>query len=277
MASSRRSTIFISAVVTGLLMAGCAGTPHLNPVQKTQRAYQKAEKDSVVVRNAPDKLEDAQKAMNKLKHFSGNNGNQTAFKQQLALARQRIAIARKTAELRAAKNTVQRLSDELHKLQTKVHKIKKNRLQERLANMKINKRVKYLKYFNARQTSRGIVLSFKKITFYSGKSYLTSKAEPPIDELADLLDQYPDRNIRIEGYTDNSGPKSLNRKLSQQRADAVRKAIISRKIAPARVRAVGFGEQYPIASNKTKKGRQENRRVDIVISDKKGNIPDRRQ
>ena len=71
----------------------------------------------------------------------------------------------------------------------------------------------------------------------------------------------------IEGHTDSTGGDSFNLSLSQRRADSVRSAIMARGIAPQRVLARGYGEQYPVAGNNTSAGRQQNRRVEIVVLD----------
>lgn len=81
------------------------------------------------------------------------------------------------------------------------------------------------------------------------------------------MHDYPDRRIRIEGYTDSSAPESYNRKLSQRRVESIKEAIVSQGIAPSRMVTQGYGEPYPVASNDNRAGRQRNRRVEIVISD----------
>ncbi|MGA7305130.1 MAG: OmpA family protein, partial [Rhodothermales bacterium] len=83
------------------------------------------------------------------------------------------------------------------------------------------------------------------------------------------------RNILIEGFTDNVGKTSYNVDLSQRRANAVRDALISKGISQSRIRTNGLGEEYPVATNDTEAGRQQNRRVEIVISDESGKIPGR--
>ena len=80
------------------------------------------------------------------------------------------------------------------------------------------------------------------------------------------MKNYPDLKVVIEGHTDNVGKAAYNKKLSQERADAVKKYIVEEAgINANRIKAQGFGKDKPIASNKTKKGRQQNRRVEAAV------------
>jgi outer membrane protein OmpA-like peptidoglycan-associated protein len=124
-----------------------------------------------------------------------------------------------------------------------------------------------LSELKAKQTEKGIVLTLGDILFETGKSNLMPGAVRSIDILADFLKKYPKRNVLIEGYTDSVGTETYNLGLSQQRADAVRDSLRLRGIEAGRITARGYGEQFPIASNKTPAGRQQNRRVEITILD----------
>jgi outer membrane protein OmpA-like peptidoglycan-associated protein len=90
-------------------------------------------------------------------------------------------------------------------------------------------------------------------------------ARAEISQLAEVLDRYPQLRIRIEGHTDSIGSAKHNQKLSEGRADAVRKALISLGMRPENIEIVGFGAVRPVASNKTPDGRPQNRRVKLVI------------
>src|SRR5690554_2883338 len=88
-----------------------------------------------------------------------------------------------------------------------------------------------------------------------------------VESLAAFLREYPDTEVVIEGHSDSTGSEAFNLKLSQERADSVRNHLIEYfNISPDRIRAVGYGESRPIASNETPEGRQENRRVVAVVS-----------
>jgi len=90
-----------------------------------------------------------------------------------------------------------------------------------------------------------------------------------LDEIAATIAAHPEiLMIRIEGHTDDVGADVTNLKLSQSRADAVKKALVFRGIAENRLDAVGFGEMRPISSNASDDGRAENRRVEFIIVDR---------
>ena len=89
-------------------------------------------------------------------------------------------------------------------------------------------------------------------------------------QLAQFLNEHPERRIEIDGFTDSVGADGYNLDLSQRRADAVSAALISRGIDPSRIGTQGYGKSYPVASNSEASGRQLNRRVEVVIGDENG-------
>ncbi|MEO0559272.1 MAG: OmpA family protein [Bacteroidota bacterium] len=127
----------------------------------------------------------------------------------------------------------------------------------------------------AAQTERGLVLTLGDVLFDVGKSELKAGGLRAVDELATFLGEYPERVVLIEGFTDSSGSDETNLALSQRRADAVQAALVDRGVAVERIQTIGYGEDYPKASNDSPAGRQLNRRVEVVISDDSGIIPER--
>ncbi|MDA8027825.1 MAG: OmpA family protein [Nitrospiraceae bacterium] len=125
----------------------------------------------------------------------------------------------------------------------------------------------------ARETNRGLVLTLGSVLFGVNKASIKPGGIKNIDKLADFMKGDPHRNVMIEGYTDNTGSRDYNNTLSEKRAEAVRDALVDKGIDSQRIVTKGFGEDYPVASNKTTAGRQQNRRVEIVISDEKGKFP----
>ena len=119
----------------------------------------------------------------------------------------------------------------------------------------------------ARDGERGLVLTLGYVVFDAGKASLQPSAMTAIDRLAQLMTVYPERSVRIEGHTDSSGDDADNRALSERRALAVRDALLARGVDAKRVEAVGYGETRPIADNGTASGRQQNRRIVMVLSD----------
>jgi len=122
----------------------------------------------------------------------------------------------------------------------------------------------------AKQTERGTVLTLGDVLFDTGQATLKPGADLSLDRLAAYLRAHPQTRILIEGHTDSRGSDAYNDALSERRAQAVATALISRGVVEDAVRAIGRGKAYPVASNDTEAGRQQNRRVEIVLSDNSG-------
>ena len=130
-----------------------------------------------------------------------------------------------------------------------------------------------LKEMEAEQTERGVVLTLSDVLFDTGEADLRQGAMRAIDRLVEYMESNPKRELLIEGHTDSRGSEAYNRQLAADRAAAVAEALVQRGIARSRLRTVGLGEAYPVASNESSAGRQENRRVEIVVSDPNGKFP----
>ena len=130
-----------------------------------------------------------------------------------------------------------------------------------------------LEEMKAEQTERGVVLTLSDVLFDTGEADLRQGAMRAMDRLAEYMESNPKRELLIEGHTDSRGSEEYNRQLAGERAAAVAEALVQRGIARSRLRTAGLGEAYPVASNESSAGRQENRRVEIVVSDPKGDFP----
>jgi outer membrane protein OmpA-like peptidoglycan-associated protein len=111
-------------------------------------------------------------------------------------------------------------------------------------------------------TGRGLVL--QDVRFETGKATLVGDSHARLDTVVEYLTHKPSARIEISGHTDNVGNRAANKKLSQQRANAVRDYLISKGIDAARITAVGYGDERPIAPNDTGEGRQKNRRIEAT-------------
>jgi outer membrane protein OmpA-like peptidoglycan-associated protein len=118
----------------------------------------------------------------------------------------------------------------------------------------------------AKVTDRGIVLTLGDVLFATARADLTSGANSNLDKLVAFLNKYPDRTVNIEGYTDSVGGEDYNLGLSQRRADSVRSYLVSQGVGSGRLVASGKGMSSPVAGNDTATGRQQNRRVEVVIN-----------
>ena len=125
---------------------------------------------------------------------------------------------------------------------------------------------------HAKKTKRGLVFTLGSVLFATSKADLNEKAQNSVDELSSYLKDHPSRNIRVEGYTDSTGSKKFNQALSIRRANSVKTALVNAGVAKERIQTKGYGPLFPVATNKTADGRQLNRRVEVVISDKNGHF-----
>ncbi len=103
------------------------------------------------------------------------------------------------------------------------------------------------------------------IYFAPGSAALEEASFPLLDAVADIVKRCPELNIQIEGHTDNVGKRAYNQNLSEQRAGSVVQYLSSQGIGSARMTAIGFGEDKPIANNATRKGRWKNRRIEFSV------------
>lgn len=105
----------------------------------------------------------------------------------------------------------------------------------------------------------------KGVSFHSGSAQLTPGSIGVLAEVASSLRSWPNKRIEIRGHTDSTGNPESNRELSQRRAMSVRDSLIQMGISPSRITAVGYGQDFPIATNGTSAGRSENRRVEVHV------------
>jgi outer membrane protein OmpA-like peptidoglycan-associated protein len=166
--------------------------------------------------------------------------------QEAQEARQEAQQARRVAEAQSAEVELARREADLASQQAQ----------------SLQRRLEYMEY---RQTDRGVVVTLGDVLFAVGETELLQSAAQNLDDVIELLESEPGKAIRIEGHTDSTGPAALNLRLSEERANAVRDALIDLGIDAARLNAVGMGEDFPIATNQTEDGRARNRRVDVIV------------
>jgi outer membrane protein OmpA-like peptidoglycan-associated protein len=117
-----------------------------------------------------------------------------------------------------------------------------------------------------RDSVRGLIVNMSDVLFDTGKYSLKPGAREKLAKIAGILIAYPGINVEVGGYTDNVGQDEMNQKLSENRADAVRDYLVQSGVANNSIAAKGFGNSQPVASNGSDSGRQQNRRVELVVS-----------
>lgn len=117
------------------------------------------------------------------------------------------------------------------------------------------------------RTENGILTTLRdNILFDSGKAVLKPTAMDSINQISDIIKKYPEDHVIVVGHTDNQGSDSYNQQLSEQRARAVRLAMVTRGVPATSIESMGQGETSPKADNATAEGRAKNRRVELQIS-----------
>jgi outer membrane protein OmpA-like peptidoglycan-associated protein len=114
-------------------------------------------------------------------------------------------------------------------------------------------------------TAQELRYTLDAVFFEVDQATLLPEGKRKIEEFSRIIQQYGSRTVLIEGHTDNTGDKAYNQSLSERRAKAVRDILVAQGISSSRLITKGFGETRPVSSNATKQGRQQNRRVEIVI------------
>jgi outer membrane protein OmpA-like peptidoglycan-associated protein len=108
--------------------------------------------------------------------------------------------------------------------------------------------------------------TFEKLTFDTSSSEVRAADAVEIDQIAGVLGQYPNTRVRIAGYADARGPDAANQTLGKARADAVKAALVAKNVAAERIETVSGGENDPVDSNATASGQAENRRTELVVT-----------
>jgi len=117
-----------------------------------------------------------------------------------------------------------------------------------------------------RDSARGLIVSMSDVLFDTGKYSLKQGAREKLAKVAGILLAYPGLDIAVGGYTDNVGSDQMNQTLSENRAGSVRDYLVQQGVLTNSVSARGFGNTLPVASNDNSSGRQQNRRVELLVS-----------
>jgi outer membrane protein OmpA-like peptidoglycan-associated protein len=117
-----------------------------------------------------------------------------------------------------------------------------------------------------RDSARGLIVNMSDVLFDTGSFTLKPGAREKLAKISGILLAYPGLKVQVEGHTDSVGTEEYNQRLSEQRAQSVREYLVNQQVSAEAVTAFGFGESKPVAGNDTPEGRQQNRRVELVVS-----------
>jgi len=119
---------------------------------------------------------------------------------------------------------------------------------------------------DTRETARGLIVNLSDVLFDTGRAELKAGAREKLSRISGILALHPALRLEVEGHTDNVGTDDSNQRLSERRGESVRAYLVQQGIASTAVGTVGLGETKPVATNGTAAGRQQNRRVELIVS-----------
>jgi outer membrane protein OmpA-like peptidoglycan-associated protein len=185
-----------------------------------------------------------------------------------ARAQAQMTAEQARAQLQAAQQQTQQARADAQSAQARAQALQQQGAQSAALQRELND-------LKARNTQRGVMISLQDVLFDVGSATLKPGAQRTIDRLAEVLKQHPERRVLVEGFTDNVGDEDKNQELSQRRAEAFERALVDRGVEAERIETQGYGEAFPVASNRSPAGRLQNRRVDVVFSDSQGRLTPR--
>ncbi len=264
----------ITVAALAALLAACASAPERNDqLEQARVEVQALSADPLAQQAASNDLDQARASLNQAdaalqKRRPPDEVNQLAY---LALrhaqaGEARISEARARQEVARAQQDRDRILLGARERETQNAKAQAAAAQSELASAQ--QELADL----AKKTDRGLVMTLSDVLFDTGRATLKPGADRDLDRLATALKHNPNMRVMIEGHTDSVGSDDYNQALSERRAEAVADALRMRGVPADRCEARGLGKAYPVASNDTPVGRQQNRRVEIVFSDDSGHF-----
>ena len=277
MTSIERRSLFVIATCVVL---GCASTPE--SVERVRADLREAEADPAVASGASVELHEARKAVDRLEEAADDDASDTEIEHLVYLADQKIQIARTAATEEQMRRQVDELAQKREQLRLRARSTVADRATARAeaaeadataarreleqARARAEQIEIEFQSVQARETERGLILTMRDdVLFAVDSAELQPGARDALDEVARFLKEYPDRALAIEGHTDDTGSDAYNQSLSTRRAESVARELERDGVPRARIDVRGFGESKPIAPNDNAAGRQQNRRVEIVV------------
>ena len=247
----------------------------LSEAEKAGRAKKEAEARATEAEQArstallaAEKAERAKKEADEARLLaSAESAEKEKANREAAMKAQETEQARMQAEARAREAEQARMQAEAKAREAERARMEAAAKAEEAekAKAEVDELLSQLSDLKAKQTERGIVLTIGDVLFAFDKATLSPGAFRNVDKLAVFLKKHPNRSVLIEGHTDNVGSDEYNLDLSEKRAETVKNALVAKEVGEERVTTKGYGEKYPVASNNTSDGRQQNRRVEVVI------------
>lgn len=278
------------------LALACA-SPTPQALLEARSAYEAAAADAAVQQQAGVELHEARQALDRAENAWRSEEDAVETEHLAYLASRRVEVAESAAGGRTSIAEAEMLTRERDKMLLEIRTLEADRAvssadrarleaearareaesarleaeQARRAAEEAAQREQELREelaeLQARETERGLVLTLGDVLFDVGQATLKPGAMQNLYRLATFLRENPDRQLLVEGHTDSTGTDAFNLDLSRRRAEAVTAFLAGNGVDPVRMQATGYGKAYPVVSNDSSAGRQQNRRVEVVILD----------
>ncbi|MCY1212660.1 type VI secretion system peptidoglycan-associated domain protein [compost metagenome] len=250
------------------LLGGCANRQQTEQsLEQARQMFQKVKEDQNVLSAAPKDVIRAGESLARAERLSSYWGNDVDVVHYAYLSQRYSEIASQHSEQSQNQARAAKLQLERERLQLALREAKM---------LSVQQQGKWLEEqmiaLAATETDRGLVMTLGDVLFDTGRADLKASANRTVLKLVQFLQLNPRRVVRIEGYTDSSGKKPDNLRLSTERAQAVADALVDLGIDAKRIQVQGYGEAFPVAENASNRGRAQNRRVEIVFSNEKGEL-----
>jgi outer membrane protein OmpA-like peptidoglycan-associated protein len=256
-----------------LLLTACASAPQRSEsIEEARATIQTLQADPLTQQVAASELQTAQARLQDAQTALSQKDSPATVDHLAYLARRHAEAGEALVEAARSQAEVAHAQEERSRivLAARAAEADRAKAEAAQANAQLAQTQQELADLKAKQTDRGMVVTLADVLFDTGQSTLKPGADLTLDHLARYMRDNPHTRILIEGFTDSVGTDAYNDALSQRRADAVAGALMRRGVPEDTVRAIGRGKSYPVATNDTSAGRQQNRRVEIVFSDATG-------
>lgn len=266
--------VLLALSLAGLALAACAG-PNKS-IERAELATQSVRNDADVQRYAPVALDRTEEALQRLQKAQAGDAGQAELDHLSYLVEQRAAGADLRATTVSNRQAIEQLDERRQKILIEAELLKAESARREAtsalreakdADLRAEALQQELEDLEAKQTDRGLLVTIGDVLFDVDGAELQPGGVEQIRRIASVLQDDPSRRVIIEGHTDSTGNEGYNLQLSEERANAVEAALIRAGVASERISARGYGEAYPVATNDHQSGRQQNRRVELIIQE----------
>ena len=289
----------VSILAAAVLAAACASAPMTTATLDQARAdFVSANNNPQVSTYAPMEFKQASEALDQANQAAHRRESLEDIDRLAYVAKQRIATAQEVAKAKAAEADIAdaaRQRDQV-RLEARTAEAERAKREAEAAtaaaqqaqaqaqaaqqqNAALSERAAHLEALlndiQAVKTERGYVVTIGDVLFATNQATLNPNGMSTLRKLAAVLRENPDGTLLVEGFTDSTGSASYNQDLSQRRANAVASALGEMGVPRDRISMKAYGQAFPVASNDNASGRQQNRRVEIVLSNDGAQIPPR--